>query len=105
MASSSVGGDFVGEDDVGAMQDAAGGDAAEGAGELDRSDGDGSLADADRDGLAGVPRLMHESCSFHAVEGMVPVASSGRSMPVFCARPSEVAYFAMVSMPRRFASV
>ena len=37
---------------------ATGGDAAEGAGELDRSGGDGALADADGDDLAGVPLLM-----------------------------------------------
>jgi hypothetical protein len=36
---------------------------------------------------------------FHAVEGMVPVASSGRSTPVFWPRPTSVAYLAMVSMP------
>ena len=50
----------------------------------------------------------HFSCwvlSFHTVEGMVPETSSGRSMPVFCEKPSEVAYLAMVSMPSLLASV
>ena len=37
--------------------------------------------------------------------GMVPVASSGRSMPVLCDRPSSVAYLAMVSIPSFSASV
>ena len=37
--------------------------------------------------------------SFQSVEGMVPVASSGRSMPVFTPMPTECAYLAMVSMP------
>ena len=32
----------------------------------------------------------------------MPETSSGRSMPVFWEMPREVAYLAMVSMPRRF---
>ena len=50
--------DLVGEDDVGPPKNAAGGDAAERAGKLDRSRGDRALTDANRDGLAGVPLLM-----------------------------------------------
>ncbi len=49
---------FVGKDDVRALEGPAGGDSAERAGELQGRDGDGALADADRDHLAGVPLLM-----------------------------------------------
>ncbi len=36
---------------------------------------------------------------FHSSDGITPVTSFGRSMPVFCPRPSAVAYFAIRSMP------
>ena len=40
------------------MEHAAGRDAADGAGELQGRDRDGSLADADRDGLSGEPLVV-----------------------------------------------
>ena len=40
---------------MGPVQHAAGSDAANGASQLHGRDGDGSLTDADRDGLSGVP--------------------------------------------------
>ncbi len=43
--------------------------------------------------------------SFQAVEGTLPLASSGRSIPVCCPSPTSVAYRAIVSIPRRSASV
>ena len=51
----------------------------------------------------GVPLLM-EVLQLHWLEGMVPAASSGKSMPVFCESPTKVAYLAMVSMPSLSAS-
>ncbi len=43
--------------------------------------------------------------SFHSSEGITPLTSSGRSIPVFCPIPSAVAYFAMRSMPNFSARV
>ena len=42
---------------------------------------------------------------FHSSEGITPLTSLGRSIPVFCPRPRSVAYFAMRSMPSFSASV
>ncbi len=86
-------GDLAGEDDVGAAQDAAGGDAAESA----RASWMGVAVTAPWP----MPTEM-VSPAYHFLvvvlqlpvrsEGMVPEASSGRSTPVFWPRPSEVAY-------------
>ena len=42
---------------------------------------------------------------FHSSDGMTPLTSLGRSMPVFWPKPRSVAYFAMRSMPSFSASV
>jgi len=43
--------------------------------------------------------------SFHYSDGITPDASCGRSIPVFCPSPNELAYFAMRSIPSLFAKV
>ncbi len=58
IAESSSCGHLVREDDMRTAKDATGGDAAESTGQLQRRGGDGSLTDADRDDLAGVPLLV-----------------------------------------------
>ena len=50
--------DLVGKDDVGTLEDAAGGDAGDGTNKLDGGDRDGSLADANGGDFARVPLLM-----------------------------------------------
>jgi len=42
---------------------------------------------------------------FHSSEGITPLTSLGRSIPVFCPNPSMVAYLAMRSIPSFSASV
>ncbi len=49
---------LVGEDDMGAFERAARGDAGDGAHHLDGRGGDGALTDADRGDFAGIPLLM-----------------------------------------------
>ena len=42
---------------------------------------------------------------FHSSDGITPLTSLGRSIPVFCPKPKAVAYLAMRSMPNFSASV
>ena len=42
---------------------------------------------------------------FHSSDGMVPLTSFGRSIPVFLLSPIAVAHLAIFSMPSRSASV
>ena len=76
-----VGREFVVEDDVGPAQHAAGGDATEGAGQLQRGYLDCALADADGDGLAGVPlvvlRLHLPGLAGHHAGGLVGQVDAG----------------------------
>ena len=53
-----IGLELVGEDDVGTAENAAGGDAGDGAHHLDGRGGDGALADADGSDFAGIPLLV-----------------------------------------------
>ena len=62
------------------------------------------LPDAYRDGFTGKPLLL-EFLIFHSDDGITPLTSFGRSMPVFCPSPNSVAYFAIRSIPSFFASV
>ena len=43
--------------------------------------------------------------AFHSSDGITPLASCGRSIPVFCPKPNSVAYLAIRSMPSFSASV
>ena len=42
---------------------------------------------------------------FHSVDGMMPVTSFGKSMPVFTPRPSAVDHLWILSIPSMFATV
>ena len=44
-------------------------------------------------------------CCFHSVDGMMPCASFGRSMPLFSPSPSAVAHLWIVSTPSMLPTV